>query len=401
MAKEVKQKLILHWNYRGLKEIPEVVRTYGSHIEEVYLKWNQLTYLPIWIAELHNIKNLYLYGNRIHNLPEQFGAVRQLTVLDLSANQFQSVPGCIGELSNLKSLLLNDNSIKKLPAELHRLERLEVLSISGNRLVTLPEWLGSLPNLRELNVDNNLLKELPNRLTLASELSSISVCSNRLRYLPLNGFLSNPIIRFDSNNCLNYLSYIVLCQMIIAVPRPRNVGNVLAYGCFNIHKEGNLSHNNIKLIISAHTANEELIKIPIELPRQLLKVYTVHENRTVSLWELALRKIYNSRYRHTVEIFVSPLKVKVSHQLVRKRKLSQHLPDDYVPYNLIENGPISICTNPHCQEPIFTEAWVTVGMGRYVYSIPTVALCCSRSCASKYVAFSGGIMNLLWHIADD
>ncbi|XP_024945202.1 leucine-rich repeat protein soc-2-like isoform X4 [Cephus cinctus] len=302
MAKEVKQKLILHWNYRGLKEIPEVVRTYGSHIEEVYLKWNQLTYLPIWIAELHNIKNLYLYGNRIHNLPEQFGAVRQLTVLDLSANQFQSVPGCIGELSNLKSLLLNDNSIKKLPA---------------------------------------------------------------------------------------------------AVPRPRNVGNVLAYGCFNIHKEGNLSHNNIKLIISAHTANEELIKIPIELPRQLLKVYTVHENRTVSLWELALRKIYNSRYRHTVEIFVSPLKVKVSHQLVRKRKLSQHLPDDYVPYNLIENGPISICTNPHCQEPIFTEAWVTVGMGRYVYSIPTVALCCSRSCASKYVAFSGGIMNLLWHIADD
>lgn len=115
MANEVKSKAILHWNCRGLVELPEVIRLHGSHIREIYLKWNNLTTLPPWIMELFNVTNLYMYGNLIKQLPVELGEMNQLTVLDLSANKLQQISSCIGNLKNLKCLFLNDNFIEKLP----------------------------------------------------------------------------------------------------------------------------------------------------------------------------------------------------------------------------------------------------------------------------------------------
>lgn len=113
MANEVKSKVILHWNYRGLAEFPEAIRLHGGHVQEIYLKWNKLTTLPPWVAELFNVTNLYIYGNQIEQLPMELGRMNQLTVLDLSANRLQLIPACIGNLNNLKSLFLNDNFIER------------------------------------------------------------------------------------------------------------------------------------------------------------------------------------------------------------------------------------------------------------------------------------------------
>lgn len=208
MVKEIKDKVILHWNCRGLVEFPEAIRIYGSHIQEIYLKWNKITTLPSWIIELFNVTNLYVYGNLIKEVPPELCQMNQLTVLDLSANKLEQISPYIGNLISLKSLLLNENFIDKLPhgkflkknkksfkslynfiiyfyiifIEMNQMHNLEILSISGNKFVALPEWIGSLPKLKELNADNNCLKELPNRLTLSPQLSIISVCSNRLLY---------------------------------------------------------------------------------------------------------------------------------------------------------------------------------------------------------------------------
>lgn len=209
MVKEIKDKVILHWNCRGLVEFPEAIRIYGSHIQEIYLKWNKITTLPSWIIELFNVTNLYIYGNLIKEVPPELCQMNQLTVLDLSANKLEQISPYIGNLISLKSLLLNENFIDKLPngkflkknkkvskvyiisfninfyiifIEMNQMHNLEILSISGNKFVALPEWIGSLPKLKELNADNNCLKELPNRLTLSPQLSIISVCSNRLLY---------------------------------------------------------------------------------------------------------------------------------------------------------------------------------------------------------------------------
>lgn len=53
----------------------------------------------------------------------------------------------------------------------------------------------------------------------------------RLKYLPLNGFLSSPCIRFDANEYLNYLSYPVLIQLAYKILTSINVDsvNILGY----------------------------------------------------------------------------------------------------------------------------------------------------------------------------
>lgn len=54
----------------------------------------------------------------------------------------------------------------------------------------------------------------------------------RLRYLPLNGFVSSPCIKFDANVYLNYLSYPLLYQLTSQVQYSfiQDQRNILAYG---------------------------------------------------------------------------------------------------------------------------------------------------------------------------
>ncbi|XP_054008854.1 leucine-rich repeat-containing protein 28-like isoform X1 [Hylaeus anthracinus] len=400
MVNEIKSKIILHWNCRGLVEFPEAIRIYGSHIQEIYLKWNKLTALPPWIIELFNVTNLYIYGNLIKELPPELCQMNRLTVLDLSANKLELIPPSIGNLINLKSLLLNENFIDKLPAEMNKLHNLEILSISGNKFVALPEWIGSLPKLKELNADNNYLKELPNRLTLSPEISIISVCSNRLRYLPLNGFVSSPSIKFDANVYLNYLSYPVLYQLTSQIQDTLTYDqrSVLGYGCFKMYCENTVLRRNIKLNVKTNGKNTDFT---IELPRQLLKVHNIHENTVVSLWELALRKTYTERYKHTLSIITSPVNISVQYEPIainnyQNLEITMY-PINCASCNLLTNGPVSICVHSQCQQPIFTEAWVIVGVSNHAQSIITVALCCCKRCASEFAKYSKLAVNHDWY----
>ncbi|XP_003690976.1 protein lap1 [Apis florea] len=394
MVKEIKDKVILHWNCRGLVEFPEAIRIYGSHIQEIYLKWNKITTLPSWIVELFNVTNLYVYGNLIKEVPPELCQMNQLTVLDLSANKLEQISPYIGNLISLKSLLLNENFIDKLPNEMNQMHNLEILSISGNKFVALPEWIGSLPKLKELNADNNYLKELPNRLTLSPQLSIISVCSNRLRYLPLNGFVSSPCIKFDANIYLNYLSYPLLYQLTSQVQYSfiQDQRNILAYGCFATCYENTTLHTHIKLKIKINEKDTDFI---IELPRQLLKVHNILENTVISLWELSLRKVYTERYKHTLNISVSPISINVQYEPIQIKNCQKL--DFNVSCNLLMNGPISICVNFQCQQPIFTEAWIIIGMNYYGEAITTVALCCCKRCAAEFSKHSNMTIRHTWY----
>ncbi|XP_076159971.1 uncharacterized protein LOC143143026 isoform X2 [Ptiloglossa arizonensis] len=403
MMNEIKTKVILHWNCRGLMEFPEAIRIYGSHIQEIYLKWNKLTTLPPWIIELFNVTNLYIYGNLIKELPPELCQMSRLTVLDLSANKLEQIPPYIGNLVNLKSLLINQNFIDKLPAEMKQMHNLEILSISGNKFVALPEWIGSLPKLKELNADNNCLKELPNRLTLSPEISIISVCSNRLKYLPLNGFVSSPCIRFDANVYLNYLSYPLLYQLTSQIQDlfMYDQRSILGYGYFKPHCENTVLHRNIKLNIKINALHGKDTDFMIELPRQLLKVHNICENTVVSLWELALRKAYTERYKHTLNIVTSPVNINVQYEPIA---INNYQNLDFTMYpincascNLLTNGPVSICVHSQCQQPIFTEAWVIVGISHHAQPITTVALCCCKKCASEFTKYSKMTVNHDWY----
>ncbi|XP_066587868.1 leucine-rich repeat protein lrrA-like isoform X1 [Prorops nasuta] len=390
---EIQKKVILHWNYRYLTELPEILRKYGTHIKEIYLKQNQLSGLPSWIIELYNVTNLYLYGNFIKELPSELEQMNQLTVLDLSKNELSEIPVCIGNLYNLKSLLLNDNHLTSLPNKMINLKKLEILALAGNDLVILPEWIATLPKLQELNVDNNSLKELPNRLTLAPKITVISVCSNRLKHLPLNGFLSSPLIRYSANDNINYLSYPVLLQLNthLSFTWASSI-NKFQFECKTNYKD-KFSNMNIKLSLQDNN-------VLIELPRQLLKVYNIYQNTATSLYELAIRRIYVESFKHTLnlrtnwEVFVNYESMKLAEAFVFEIQNA-----DNTSYNLIINGAISICTNIDCQQPIFTEAWVIIGQ-LYFTTTLSVALFCQRRCASEFMKRSNPMTVFDWNCVD-
>lgn len=71
--------------------------------------------------------------------------------------------------------------------------------------------------------------------------------------------------------------------------------NIYNHRCFTTHCENNTLYTNIKLKIKIDALHEKDTDLMIDLPRQLLKVHNIHENKVISLWELALRKVYTER----------------------------------------------------------------------------------------------------------
>ena len=45
MVQEISERLILHWNYRGYSALPEELCICGSHVCELYLKFNNIARL--------------------------------------------------------------------------------------------------------------------------------------------------------------------------------------------------------------------------------------------------------------------------------------------------------------------------------------------------------------------
>lgn len=102
--------------------------------------------------------------------------------------------------------------------------------------------------------------------------------------------------------------------------------------------------------------------------------------------------ILNSRYNHTLNIATSPINITVRYEPIAINN-SQVLdfamsPINHASCNLLINGPISICVNAECQQPIFTEAWVTVGASHHTEPVTTVALCCCKRYDKCYLYIS-------------
>ena len=90
--------------------------------------------------DLSNLKFLYLEGNIISFLPEDFfPSLASLEWLDLRNNTLCEIPRNIGEHKKLKTLLLGRNQLKFLPAELGLVKTLTGLNLSDNPLKEPPQ----------------------------------------------------------------------------------------------------------------------------------------------------------------------------------------------------------------------------------------------------------------------
>jgi Leucine-rich repeat (LRR) protein len=72
---------------------------------------------------------LYIGGNKLVDVPDSVGKLKQLQALNLSDNMLESLPAAIANLKNLKSLLLHKNRLRTLPTEIIALKCLTEVCI--------------------------------------------------------------------------------------------------------------------------------------------------------------------------------------------------------------------------------------------------------------------------------
>ena len=76
----------------------------------------------------------------------------------LQNNKLKQLPNSIGSLKNLQTLNVSGNNLKELPALVSQLEGLKTLDISKNsKLVKLPKELGQLRSLETLTLDTDVV----------------------------------------------------------------------------------------------------------------------------------------------------------------------------------------------------------------------------------------------------
>ncbi|KAG6746070.1 hypothetical protein POTOM_050583 [Populus tomentosa] len=159
------------------------------------------------------IERVDLSNRRLRFLPEGFGRVVGLKVLNLSNNQLQfkavlvHMVGCVcisavdenvyfssvNVVSShfvavlMSSFPSNDHTAKQvIPDSITGLEILEELNLASNLLEALPDSIGLLQNLKILDVSSNKIEVLPDTICHCRSLLELDVSFNCLTYLPTN-----------------------------------------------------------------------------------------------------------------------------------------------------------------------------------------------------------------------
>ncbi|XP_061180066.1 leucine-rich repeat-containing protein 27-like isoform X3 [Saccostrea echinata] len=100
-----------------------------------------LLQIPRELLELNNLEYLYLEGNELTSLPDDFfDCLPRLTWLDLRKNKLLRLPSVYtGRHNHLRTLLLEGNKLRSLPLELGLIKSLNGLNISNNPIEFPPK----------------------------------------------------------------------------------------------------------------------------------------------------------------------------------------------------------------------------------------------------------------------
>lgn len=126
-----------------------------------------------------------LSGRRLRILPEAFGQIVGLVVLNLSNNQLETIPDSIAGLANLEELNASSNLLESLPDSIGLLQKLKILNVSSNKLPSLPDSICHCRSFVELDVSFNNLTYLPTNIGYElPNLQRLSIQYNKIRSLP-------------------------------------------------------------------------------------------------------------------------------------------------------------------------------------------------------------------------
>ncbi|KAK7324509.1 hypothetical protein VNO77_28114 [Canavalia gladiata] len=132
-----------------------------------------------------HVKWIVLKGLNISGaIPDEFGNLTQLKILDLTRNYFNgSIPKSLGRLSTLEILsLLGNRLIGSIPSEMGGMASLQEMNLEDNQLEgPLPPSLGNLSNLLRLLLSaNNFTGTIPEAYGNLKNLTQFRIDGSRL-----------------------------------------------------------------------------------------------------------------------------------------------------------------------------------------------------------------------------
>lgn len=157
----------------------------GNPVERVDLSGRKLSLLPEAFGRIQGLLVLNLSNNLLQAIPDSIAGLHGLVELDVSGNLLETLPDSIGLLSNLKILNVSTNKLTALPDSICRCGSLVVLDASFNRLTYLPTNIGlELVNLEKLMIQYNKIRSLPSSIGEMRSLSYLDAHFNELHGLP-------------------------------------------------------------------------------------------------------------------------------------------------------------------------------------------------------------------------
>ncbi|XP_074316235.1 plant intracellular Ras-group-related LRR protein 1-like [Silene latifolia] len=131
------------------------------------------------------VQKVDLSGKKLRILPDAFGRLKNVVVLNLSTNQLQGIPDSISGMENLEDLNLSSNTLQSLPDSIGLLLKLRILNVAGNKLTALPDSIAHCKSLEELDASFNNLGYLPTNIGFELvNLRKLLVHYNKIRSLP-------------------------------------------------------------------------------------------------------------------------------------------------------------------------------------------------------------------------
>ncbi|ESO83099.1 hypothetical protein LOTGIDRAFT_236873 [Lottia gigantea] len=116
--------------------LSEIKKTVALGSNTLDLSNKGLLQIPDEILKMPTLEYLYLEGNELSFLPDEFfDCLPNLKWLDLRRNSLSRIPSVyLGRHRNLRNLLLEENNIKSLPLELGLVKSVSGLNINNNPL---------------------------------------------------------------------------------------------------------------------------------------------------------------------------------------------------------------------------------------------------------------------------
>lgn len=152
----------------------------SKNLTVLVIKDGRLESLPKILGTFHNLKYLFLTGNKLGG-KDALAPLEKLTDLRhlvLNNNELTQFPQFVTELTKLKVLYLDHNKITKVPSAISNLTQLYTLSLAGNKISKLPDTISKLTHLVELDLRLNQLGSLPDVFETLKSLDIIDLSGN-------------------------------------------------------------------------------------------------------------------------------------------------------------------------------------------------------------------------------